>query len=51
MRVSVTGGAGFVGKPTVRRLVEGGHEVRCLVRRTSHTEELVELGCQLATGT
>ena len=51
MRVSVTGGTGFVGKPTVRRLVEGGHEVRCLVSRTSHTEELVELGCQLATGT
>ena len=50
MRVFVTGGTGFVGKPTVRRPVEDGHEVRCLVRRTSHTEELVELGCQLAYG-
>ena len=50
MRVFVTGGTGFVGKPTVRRLVEGGHEVRCLVRRTSRTGELEELGCELAHG-
>ncbi len=50
MRVFVTGGTGFVGKPTVRRLVEGGHEVRCLVRRTSRTAELEELGCELAHG-
>ena len=50
MRVFVTGGTGFVGKPTVRRLVEDGHEVRCLVRKTSRTGELEELGCQLAYG-
>ena len=50
MRVFVTGGTGFVGKPTVSRLVEGGHEVRCLVRRTSTTGELEELGCELAYG-
>ncbi len=50
MRVFVTGGTGFVGKPTVRRLVEGGHEVRCLVRRASNTSELQELGCELSYG-
>jgi dihydroflavonol-4-reductase len=50
MRVFVTGGTGFVGKPTVGRLVEGGHRVRCLVRRTSNTKELEELGCELAYG-
>ena len=50
MRVFVTGGTGFVGKPTVRRLVEDGHEVRCLVRKTSRTGELEELGCELAYG-
>jgi dihydroflavonol-4-reductase len=50
MRAFVTGGTGFVGKPTARRLLEGGHEVRCLVRRTSRTSELEELGCELAYG-
>jgi len=50
VRVFVTGGSGFVGKSTVSRLVEGGHEVRCLVRRTSRTSELEELGCELAYG-
>lgn len=50
MRVFVTGGTGFVGKPTLRRLVEGGHEVRCLVRKTSRTDALEKLGCELAYG-
>ncbi len=50
MRVFVTGGTGFVGKPTVERLVEGGHEVRCLVRRTGRTGELGALGCELTYG-
>jgi dihydroflavonol-4-reductase len=50
MRVFVTGGTGFVGKHTARRLVEGSHKVRCLVRRTSHTSELEKLGCEFAIG-
>ncbi len=50
MSVFVTGGTGFVGKHTLRRLVEGGHKVRCLVRRTTDTSELEKLGCEFALG-
>jgi dihydroflavonol-4-reductase len=50
VRVFVTGGTGFVGKPTVARLIEDGHEVRCLVRRASHTGELEQLGCETIYG-
>jgi dihydroflavonol-4-reductase len=50
VRVFVTGGTGFVGKPTVRRLIEGGHEVRCLVRNVSRAGELERLGCETAYG-
>jgi dihydroflavonol-4-reductase len=50
VRVFVTGGTGFVGKPTVGRLIEDGHEVRCLVRRASRTGELERLGCETVYG-
>ncbi len=50
MRVCVTGGTGFIGRHAVRRLVEGGHEVRCLVRASSDVAALQTLGVRLVTG-
>jgi len=50
MRLFVTGGTGFVGTRTVRRLVERGHEVRCLVRENSRVEPLRRMGPELVTG-
>lgn len=44
MRVLVTGGSGFLGSHVAEQLVEeGGHEVRCLVRRSSKIDHLQEL--------
>ena len=49
MRVLVTGGTGFVGSHTVAALVEGGHEVRLLVRAVQRVAPaLVPLGLQAA---
>ncbi|HET6372223.1 MAG TPA: NAD-dependent epimerase/dehydratase family protein, partial [Candidatus Polarisedimenticolia bacterium] len=35
MKVFLTSGTGFLGGRLAARLVEAGHEVRALVRRTS----------------
>jgi nucleoside-diphosphate-sugar epimerase len=48
--VLVTGASGFIGRHLVRRLIELGDRVSCLVRATSCIDELRSAGAQLVTG-
>ena len=50
MKTLVTGASGFIGKHLVRTLVEQGRDVRCLVRETSDTQYLDDLGVELFYG-
>jgi len=43
MKVFVTGATGFLGSWVVRKLVESGHSVRVLVRRSSKLDNLSDL--------
>ena len=49
-RVLVTGASGFIGYHLVRALVETGHPVTALVRKTSAVDRLEPLGIELAFG-
>ena len=46
----VTGASGFIGSHLARQLSERGQGVRCLVRRTSKTEQLEPLPVELVQG-
>ena len=46
----VTGASGFIGRHLVRRLIELGARVSCLVRATSRVDELRSAGAGLVTG-
>jgi nucleoside-diphosphate-sugar epimerase len=46
MRVLVAGATGAIGRPLVRRLVEAGHEVVGLTRRSERARELDAAGAQ-----
>ena len=41
MRVLITGGTGFLGRPLVRRLLKAGHSVRVLSRDAAAAEKLL----------
>src|SRR5512146_477301 len=51
LNIFITGATGFIGKHLVRRLVAEGHDVRCLVRRSSNINLLQSLGVKLVYGT
>ncbi len=50
MRVLVTGASGFIGGNLVRRLLERGDQVACLVRRSSDLGRLPRAGLELVRG-
>jgi nucleoside-diphosphate-sugar epimerase len=50
MKVFLTGGSGYVGRPTVRALVRHGHEVSALARSDASAEALAGLGARPVPG-
>lgn len=49
-RVLVTGSSGFIGFHLVKRLIESGHQVQCLVRGSSNLDLLRPLDPQFVVG-
>lgn len=50
MKVLVTGATGFIGRNLVKRLVDEGREVRCLVRKSSNLNLLENLRIDFVYG-
>jgi len=50
MRALVTGGTGLLGSYLVERLLEQGHQVRALARRTSDISHLKTTGAEIVFG-
>jgi dihydroflavonol-4-reductase len=50
MKIFITGATGFIGTHLVKRLTQTEHTLYCLVRNTSNTQDLSELGVNIITG-
>jgi nucleoside-diphosphate-sugar epimerase len=50
MKALITGASGFIGRRLALTLAGQGHDVACLVRRTSRTDGLDRPGLRLVTG-
>jgi nucleoside-diphosphate-sugar epimerase len=50
VRVFVLGGTGAIGSPTVRKLIERGHEVWALARSEGSASKLAEMGATAVAG-
>jgi NADH dehydrogenase len=52
MKIFMTGATGFVGKHIARRLVDGGHSLKCLATEANdpNAEALRELGAEIVAG-
>lgn len=50
MRILITGSTGFIGRNLAEELAGKGHQLFCLVRKTSKSDHLRRLGCELVYG-
>jgi len=50
MKILVTGATGFIGSHLVKELKNQGHEITCLVRKTSNINKFKELNVDFAYG-
>lgn len=49
MKILITGATGFIGKALIKRLSGAGHEIVCIVRKTSDTNFLKKTGVRMVT--
>src|SRR5215469_4036568 len=50
VKALITGASGFIGTHLATALSNQGHQVRCLVRRSSRTDQLSSIGAEQAYG-